>query len=182
MNRAACVSAEGELPKWVQRWLSWWKGQKEHNGAPVQVKFPPLAEPQLECLKQENPILNLCIFSFFLYYCSLVVKRAEERRRDMSLVVCFMDQPKQIRIIFHPTLHKQAVASNNMRHPQCCICLSIVPVIEFSLVNCVHCALYQRNSNRRPLVRCNHKVSLSYKAMQTPQQERKTKTTTVTEK
>lgn len=31
----ACVSTEGQLPKWVQRRLSWREGQKEHNGAPV---------------------------------------------------------------------------------------------------------------------------------------------------
>ena len=66
-NRAACVSTEGELPR--DDYLGE-KGQKEHNGAPVQVKFTPCAEPHLECLKEMySSVVNLCrIFLFFVLF------------------------------------------------------------------------------------------------------------------
>lgn len=53
------------------------------------------------------------IYLFLVLFC-LVMKRVREKTRDMSLVVCFMDPPQQIRIIFHSKLHKQLVTSNNI--------------------------------------------------------------------
>lgn len=93
MNRADCVSAEGELPDCRQRSLSWWKGWKEHNGAPVQVKFRPVAEPQMRCPKKctqekQKAVLYVCA------YFSLEVMRTKERTGDINLIVCFMDQAK----------------------------------------------------------------------------------------
>lgn len=100
MNRAACVSAEGELPNWVQRWLSCWKGQKKHNGAPVQVMFLRFAESQLECPKlftqeKRNSILNLCIYiSFFCII--LVVQRTNKRTRiQVWLYALWISQNKK---------------------------------------------------------------------------------------
>ena len=69
-NRAACVSTEGELPR--DDYLGE-KGQKEHNGAPVQVKFTPCAEPHF----------SLCCFSS-------AMQKTEKRTGDIWGFVCLL--------------------------------------------------------------------------------------------
>lgn len=124
-NRAACVGAEGELPKWVQRWLSLRKRPEGGQWGTCAGKVPTLCRTS-PGMSQRNILLCREFVWNLSFLCVVLARQCRKQRREQGiyevLFVCFIDQPKQIRIIFHPKLHKQAAPSNNARHSQSCIC------------------------------------------------------------